>query len=384
MFKVNAAYLNSALDCAAVGNGKGFVMMVSPKMHKISETQEAQMASISSSDGDKTGRANLIIQTNDMEKDELYFASASLKPAVASLAKITDTIFIDSKGTYLEVSDEKKESVVRVPLLEKDTVLELPNSPDGAVLVMIEREKFVNAIRLGGYSAEDSNIAGIDVIGFHVDVEAKKLMVVSRRSTTMCQAITPISDAAYKNKGSDEKPAEWHLINHKFIQNLLAKLTGDILQIAFTEKFMVVRTQNAIFGSKKSEGTMAQSVIDRLSDKSFDYTGTVSKKELLLGMEISIVGVDEKIITLETSENGTLRVSSMGGSNKSNVTQKAFEGKMEAKSFYVDVLKSGLSGCADTLHYYGKQNPKYIVFDGENAGVSYVSIIAPVEAQKAK
>ena len=218
MFKVNAAYLNSALDCAAVGNGKGFVMMVSPKMHKISETQEAQMASISSSDGDKTGRANLIIQTNDMEKDELYFASASLKPAVASLAKITDTIFIDSKGTYLEVSDEKKESVVRVPLLEKDTVLELPNSPDGAVLVMIEREKFVNAIRLGGYSAEDSNIAGIDVIGFHVDVEAKKLMVVSRRSTTMCQAITPISDAAYKNKGSDEKPAEWHLINHKFSQ----------------------------------------------------------------------------------------------------------------------------------------------------------------------
>jgi hypothetical protein len=57
---------------------------------------------------------------------------------------------------------------------------------------------------------------------------------------------------------------------------------------------------------------------------------------------------------------------------------------MEAKSFYVDVLKSGLSGCADSLHYFGKQNPKYIVFDGENAGVSYVSIIAPVEAQKAK
>ena len=384
MFKVNAAYLNSALDCAAVGNGKGFVMMVSPTMHKISETQEAQMASISSSDGDKTGRANLIIHTSDMEKDELYWASASLKPAVASLAKITDTIFIDSKGSYLEVSDEKKESVVRVSLLEKDTVLELPSSPKGAVLVMIEKEKFVNAIRLGGYSAEDSNIAGVDVIGFRVDVEEKQLMVVSRRSTTMCQAIAPVKDAAYQEREDASKKPEWHLINYKFIQNMLSKLTGDILQIAFTPKFMVVRTQNAIFGSKKSEGTMAQSVIDRLSDKAYDYTGTVSKKELLLRLEISTVGVDEKIVTLETNENGTLRVSSKGGSNKSNVSQKAHEGKMEAKSFYVDVLKSGLSGCSDALHYFGKQNPKYIVFDGEDAGVSYVSIIAPVEAQKTK
>ena len=218
MFKVNASYLNNALDCAAVGGGKSFVLMVSPTKRKIGD-KEVQMASISSSDGEKTGRANFFIQTSDMEKDELYWVSTSLKPAVTSLAKITDTIYIDSKGSYLEVSDEKKESVVRVALVEKDTVLELPNSADGAIMVMMEREKFVNAIRLGGYSAEDSNIAGIDVIGFLANEEEKKLTVVSRRSTTMCQAVAPVTNIG--NKSAEEDV--WHLINHKFIQNLVPK-----------------------------------------------------------------------------------------------------------------------------------------------------------------
>lgn len=377
MFKVNASYLNNALDCAAVGGGKSFVLMVSPTKRKIGD-KEVQMASISSSDGEKTGRANFFIQTSDMEKDELYWVSTSLKPAVTSLAKITDTIYIESKGSYLEVSDEKKESVVRVALVEKDTVLELPNSADGAIMVMMEREKFVNAIRLGGYSAEDSNIAGIDVIGFLANEEEKKLTVVSRRSTTMCQAVAPVTNIG--NKSAEEDV--WHLINHKFIQNLVPKLSGDVVQIAFTPKFMVVRCQNAIFGSKKSEGTMAENLIKKLSDKSFDYSGTIQKKDLLLSMEISIVGVDEKIINLETNENGTLKVCSVTGSNKSNVSQKTHEGKMEAMSFYVEVLKSGLNGCGDELHYFGKTTPKYIMFDGEDAGVEYVSIVAPVNLNK--
>ena len=382
MFKVNAACLNTALDCATVGGGKGFVLMVSPAMQKISDTQEIQMASVSSSDGNKTGRANLIIETKDMEKDEVYWASASLKQAVASLSKMTETLYIDSKGSYLEVSDEKKESVVRVSLLDQDIVLELPNSPQGAVLIMMEREKFVNAIRLGGYAAEDSSIAGMDVIGFRVDADEKQLMVVSRRSTTMCQAIAPLTNVAPQDE--EAKKSEWHLINYKFIQNLVGKLTGDVVQIAFTPKFMVVRTQNAIFGSKKSEGSMGKTVIDRLSEKSYDYSGVISKKELLLALDISIVGVDKKIVSLETNENGTLKVSSMSGSNKSNISQKAFEGKMELKSFYLDVLKGALNGCGDQLHYFGKTDPKFIMFDGEDAGVSYVSIVAPVDPQKSK
>ena len=378
MFKVKAINLYEALERVAVGGGECYVIAVDPTPMKIGENQTVQVASISTSDGEKTGITSIQIHCIDMDKPEIYYATANIKAAVSSLSKITDMLIVESKGSHLLVSDEKKESVVRVALVEKDTVLELPNSADGAIMVMMEREKFVNAIRLGGYSAEDSNIAGIDVIGFLANEEEKKLTVVSRRSTTMCQAVAPVTNIG--NKSAEEDV--WHLINHKFIQNLVPKLSGDVVQIAFTPKFMVVRCQNAIFGSKKSEGTMAENLIKKLSDKSFDYSGTIQKKDLLLSMEISIVGVDEKIINLETNENGTLKVCSVTGSNKSNVSQKTHEGKMEAMSFYVEVLKSGLNGCGDELHYFGKTTPKYIMFDGEDAGVEYVSIVAPVNLNK--
>ena len=381
MFKVNAANFNNALDCAAVGGGKGFVLMVSPAKRKIGEEKEAQIASVSSSDGEKTGRANLIIHTSDMEKDEIYYASASLKAAVVSLAKVTDTICVESKGAYLELFDEKREAEVRVELLEKDMVLQLPNSPEGVTMIMIEREKFINAIRLGGYSAEDSHIVGVDCIGFRVLESENKLVVVSRCGRTICRATAPVK--AVKNAA--EKGDAWHLVNFHFIQGMVAKLTGDILQIAFAPKFIIIQSSTAMFGAKKSEATVSDSLMKILDDKSYDYTGTVDKKDLLIGMEIAMVGMkdkNDKLVALETNENGTLKVSSESGSNKSIVVQKAHEGQLEKKTFYIEVLKAGLNGCGEELHYFGKATPEFLVIDGVDADVEYVSIIAPYDKKK--
>ena len=378
MFRVNASNLNSALDCAAVGGGKGFVLMVSPTMRKIGEDKEAQIASISSSDGEKTGLANLMIHTDDMKEDAIYYASSSLRPAVASLSKVTDTIYVEDKGAYLEVSDEKKESVVRVELMEKDVVLQLPNSPEGVTMVVIEREKFVNAIRLGGYAAEESHIAGVDCIGFQVDETDNKLLVVSRCDNTMCKALVPVK--AVQSKESVK--GEWHLANFKFIQSMVQKLNGDMLQIAFAPKFVIVQSETAMFGAKKSEGSIPESLMERLNDKEYEFSGTLEKKDLLLGIEINMVGNKEKMVTLETHDDGTLRISAMNGSNKAKVLQKSHEGKMEEKSFYVEILKRALNGCGEEIHYFGKPAKKILSMDGTDAEVEYATIVAPVAPKK--
>lgn len=390
MFKVNASNLNNALECAAVGGGKGFVLFIDPEMKKVAEKKKVQLVSVSSSDGEKTGLVNVVVHVSNMEKPEVYYASASLKQAVATLAKVTDIIYVESKGSYLQVSDEKKEAVVRVELLEKDIVLPLPKSPENTMMITINREKFVNAIRLGGYSAEESHIAGVDTIGFQVKEAEKKLIVMSRSSTTTCKATMDVEELKNTIEGSEntsEKSEEWHLVNFRFIQSMAQKLSGDLIQIAFTPKFMVVRSANAVFGVKKSEGTIPNVMIEMLNTKDYDYAGTLSKKDLLVAMEIAMVGTKdskERITTLETNENGTLKVSSVNGSNKSNVSQKSHEGRMEDKSFYIDILKKGLNGCGDELHYFGKVEPVFLLLDGTDAGVDYVSVISPINKRKAK
>lgn len=383
MFKVNAENFNKALEYAAVGGGKGFVLMVNPEKRAIGENKEIQLACVLSSDGEKMGMANMLIKAKDMEKEEVYYASSYIKSAVATLGKITDTICVEAKSSYLQLSDEKKEAVIKVELNESDIVLQIPNTPDDTTMIAIEREKFVNAIRLGGYSAKDSNIAGIDAIGFQLKEEEKKLIVFSRSGETACKAITPIE----ASKNMAKKGDAWHFANFRFIQNVIQKLDGKLIQITFTPKFIVIQSESARFGAKISEGSVSNSIFNMLDDKGYDYTGTVNKKDLLIAMEIAMVGIKDdkgKYITLETNENGSLKVSSMTGSNKSNVSQKTHEGKMEEKVFYADILKLGLNGCGDEIHYLGKVNPVFLMMDGTDADVDYVSIVAPVNPKKTK
>jgi len=379
MFKVKAAIFNNALDCASVGAGKGFVLLVSPKQQDVGNGKKIQIASISSSDGDKTGQANIQIETVDMKDDEMYFVSANLKPAVSTLSKITEVIKVEKKDSVLEVSDEKGESVVKVELMEKDTVLQLPETTEGSILIIMEREKFVDAVRIGGYAAAESNNAGTENIGFHVNVADSIMTVFSERGNIIGKAIVPIKKAEVHTENSDI----WFMVNAKFIQGVTSKLSGDLVQIALTPRFMIVQSFSARFGSKTSETPVPYPFIKLSEDKSYDYKGCVDKKDLLMGVEIAMIGVTDKLFSIKTSENGTLKVYSSNG-NESTVVQKSYEGTMKPNCYFIDLFRSAVGCCGDTLNYFGKYNDKeysIVRFEGEEKGVKYISMVAPVSGK---
>ena len=384
MFKVKAINLYEALERVAVGGGECYVIAVDPTPMKIGENQTVQVASISTSDGEKTGITSIQIHCIDMDKPEIYYATANIKAAVSSLSKITDMLIVESKGSHLLVSDEKKESVIKVELKEQDKLLELPGTPEGAVLVTMKRENFVNSIRLGGYSAVESNRAGTENINFLVDVKNKRLVTMSMRNSSMCKAEASIEDA----KSMAEKENEWHLINYKFIQSMNKKLSGDLIQIAFTPKFMMVVTKDTRYGCKKSEGMQPVSYMKVFENKESLYSGTIDKKDLMLGMEIAMVGVTDNNILLEGNDNGTLNVLSKSSGNKSSVLQKKYEGKMPQKMVYFDILKQVLGGIGDEVHYYGVvtkdggNTKEFVRFDGIDSGVQYESILLPISYKK--
>lgn len=379
MFKVKANNLYEALERVAVGGGECYVIAVDPTPHKLGENT-VQIASISSSDGEKTARTSIQIHTKDMEKPEIYYATAYLKAAVASLSKITDMLLIESKGSHLLLSDEKKESVIKVELKEEDKQLELPESPEGAILITMKRENFVNVIRLGGYSATESNRAGTENINFIIDVDNKKMIVMSMRDQSMCKATTSVEKV--KSLATEKK--QWHLINYKFIQNMIKKIDGDMIKLAFTPHFIMVDTRNTRYGCKKSNGIAPVTAMGVFDKKDNYYSGTIDKKDILLGMEIAMVGVKDNNILLEGNENGTLNVFSKSNGNKSNVLQKKYEGKMPQKMFFYDIFKHVLGGIGDEIHYSGVvfeddgKRKEFVRFDGTDSEVEYESILLPI------
>lgn len=379
--KVDAANLNSALDCASVGGGKGFVLMVNPAKVPMGD-KKVQMAQISSSDGEKTAMSNVIVHVTGTEEPQVYYAVSGLKSAVASLSKIAETLIIVPKGTYLEVSDAKKSSVVKIELMEKDIIMSLPNSPEGAVLVTMEKEKFVNAVKLGGYCAEESNVKNTDDIRFGIkkDGDAGKMLLFSFNGNVISKTETTCQIHQLKDNQVEDNQVEvsWHMVNSKFISNMVGKLSGKKIQIAFTPKFMVVQTASACFASKNSEGSVTESLLQHMNLTEFDYEAKVSKRDLLNALEIvSVAGSDRvKMFSLETGEDGTLIVSAAG--NKSAVVQKEYENGMK-KKFSEKRFKQVLSNIGDELHYYGKSGEKdFIYFDGIQDEVSYVSVLLPV------
>ena len=389
MFKVNAMEFISSVECAAVGDGKGFVLTVNPQEQDLGNGQKSSIATISSSDGDKTGMTNVRICTKNMKKKETYFATASLRPAACSLSKITETIYVEPKGAYLELSDEKRESVIRVECLSRDIVLSIPSMAEDATAIIMEREKFAAAIRMGGYGATDSlNKAGYECIGFRVDVEKKELRVISMRSEMICQAVVPVMNV----RDLSEKKGQWHMINAHFIQKMAGRLTGPQVQIGFNPKFMIVQSATGVFGSKKTEAMVPETFCKMVEDTEYDYSGKIGKKDLLTGMEIIQVGLDDRRLVMETDGNGTLKLTAVNGSNKTVIVQKEHEGVMESACYGCDVLKTILgSSKDDTFYYYGKEaeekgngqkKPSILHFSGESEGARYAGILAPVVQPK--
>lgn len=380
--KVNAENLNSALECASVGGGKGFVLMVNPAKIAMGD-KEVQAAQVSSSDGEKTALSSLTVHVTGMEEPQTYYAVASFKSAVASLSKISETLTIVPKGTYLEVSDEKKLSVVKIELMEKDVIMPIPSSPEGAALLTMEREKFVNAVKHGGYCAEESQVKNTEDIRFGIkkSEEADKMILFSfngnmvAKSEAGCQIHQTVGNAS---------DISWYMVNSRFINNMIGKLSGEMIQIAFAPKYMVVQTASSCFASKLSEGSVTETLLQHTNMTEFDYEAKINKRDLLNALEIVSVGGGDKVkmFTLETGEDGTLTVSAAG--NKSAVVQKEFEGRMK-KNLMEKRFKQILGNMGEELHYYGKSGEKaFVYFDGVQDEVTYVTILLPVYQKDGK
>lgn len=384
MIKINAQEFLNAIESAAVGAGKGFVLIIDPEERDIGNRKKAQVASISSSDGTKTGITNFYIKTDEKEGRTIS-VSANLRPAAASLSKVTEWISMELHGSFISLSDEKQEAEVRVEILEKpDIVLELPNKPDETITFSVNREKFAAAVRMGGYCAGDS-LGGqnSNCICFHVDTDAKELWVASMRIEAVCRGIVSLEQVFDYSDGS----MKWHLVNHQFLKRMMSQLTGDQIQVAFNPKYMVVQCATAMFGSKKSEGTFAEFCSEMLSETGYDFCGKVAKKDLLLGMEIAQVGAEEACLLFETGENGMLKLTQNNGSNKATVIQREHEGQMPCTCYACELIKMLMaSNKEETLFYFGNTGgtnvKSFLRFSGESEGVRYNAVIAPINRKR--
>ena len=260
MFTVNCENLGNALEYASVGGGKSFNLLVDPTVHDLGDGRTMQLASVCSSNGDKIGTANIEIRTTDMQKPEIFYISNILKQAVASLAPITDTLYIESKDSCLELSDESGETKIKVPLTEKEAILEIPNSTEGVVMLRMKKEEFVQAIRTGGFVAAPTAKALTDTIGFKVNVEEKTIKVMSFRGEMVSIAAAELSQVEARGVGDQPCAAVgvWHLVHFQFIQELLPKLTGDVVEIGFNDKYVQIVSSSASFASKKVAGEMSE------------------------------------------------------------------------------------------------------------------------------
>ena len=277
MFTVNCENLGNALEYASVGGGKSFNLLVDPTVHDLGDGRTMQLASVCSSNGDKIGTANIEIRTTDMQKPEIFYISNILKQAVASLAPITDTLYIESKDSCLELSDESGETKIKVPLTEKEAILEIPNSTEGVVMLRMKKEEFVQAIRTGGFVAAPTAKALTDTIGFKVNVEEKTIKVMSFRGEMVSIAAAELSQVEARGVGDQPCAAVgvWHLVHFQFIQELLPKLTGDVVEIGFNDKYVQIVSSSASFASKKVAGEMSEGLVKLVEDESYDYAGEV-------------------------------------------------------------------------------------------------------------
>lgn len=386
MFTVNCENLGNALEYASVGGGKSFNLLVDPTVHDLGDGRTMQLASVCSSNGDKIGTANIEIRTTDMQKPEIFYISNILKQAVASLAPITDTLYIESKDSCLELSDESGETKIKVPLTEKEAILEIPNSTEGVVMLRMKKEEFVQAIRTGGFVAAPTAKALTDTIGFKVNVEEKTIKVMSFRGEMVSIAAAELSQVEARGVGDQPCAAVgvWHLVHFQFIQELLPKLTGDVVEIGFNDKYVQIVSSSASFASKKVAGEMSEGLVKLVEDESYDYAGEVKNKDFQIGLNIVSVGDDENKVVMETGDEGALKISSVNMTNKTLISQER-DGDMPKTAFYVPFLKQILKICGVKVQYYGKTNEgkcSMLLFTGKECGVEFHCCVAACNSKQ--
>lgn len=232
---VQTAFLTQALAAAAIGNGKGFVLMVIPSMMQGEET--VQGALLGSSDGERMGRCVFEITCTGFEKSETYYPTKSLMKVAATLAKVTDRIEIEVKESYLELSAEDGTSRVKVPLNTTDLMFDVPDEESKtAVFFNMKTDDFAKVIHCGAFptlKAEQQFRA------VYFSIKENSFATVSYCNSCMAKAELHAVEVA--NPSTEEK---WHTVDDAFIRAVVSNLRGEMIRMANNENLKPVRTKS--------------------------------------------------------------------------------------------------------------------------------------------
>ena len=379
VIKVEANVFCKALAAASLGNGKGYVMIVNPSAN--ANGKNIQICLLASSDGEKLGRCTVQVQTSGIEETEAFYPVKSIYKSVETLAKVTDTIVIEVKDAYLELSAKSGENRVRVALNEKDLLFDVPEEEmANSVSACFKREDFVTAIKCGGYAAAKATV-GTSMKAIYFGVSTDKICVISA-----CDAV--MAEATVKPQQMDNAPENevFYPAEDVFINAVASRLTGDRCQIGFTSKYIIISdSAGPIYVARKKTAQMSTSLRNILNMEERDYEAEVAKKELLLGIEIATVGLEDRasFITGHTAEDGTLCLESPHAENKANVIQSKHEGSVSECYLGIEALKLLLSGCGEKIGYYGLNDiKKPMHFYGVDGTVTYRALIAQFMGEK--
>ena len=364
LVKINAELLVKALGIAATGGGKGFLLLIQPGS-----------ALVASCDGTKVGRCHFETESEEgIDEPVILYPVKSFYKTAETIAKFTDTICVELKDSYIELSDAQGGSRVRVALNESDVMFDLTQEEsETAVFVSLKTEDFVKLVRSGGAAASKATDA-MKAMFFHVN--GSKLELATKSSPMIAYA--SVETETVKNA---EKNETWHPANDQFLNTVIGNIDGEICQIGFTNLNTVITTERgAVYIARRMNLEFKSSVLSIIEMEERDYEAEISKKDLLLGLEVSTVGIDKvPYVVLRTEESGNLLFESPNGENRMEVIQKSHKGQLQARGFSVDIVKTGVTGCSDTVSYYG-MNDKYsapIHISGKDGNVEYNAVIAP-------
>ncbi len=362
MMRVNADLFVKVLGIASIGGGKGFLLLIQPGS-----------ALVASCDGTKLGRCHFQTESDEgIDEPVILYPVKSLYKTAETIAKFTDIICVELKESYIELSDDKGGSRVRVALNESDVMFDLTQEEsETAVFVTLKTEDFVKLVRSGGAAASKASDA---MRGMFFHVNGNKLELTTKSSPMIAYA--SVEAETVKNANDT-----WHPANVDFLNAVIGNITGEDCQLGFSKANTVITTEEgAIYIARRMNLDFKASVLSILETEERDYEAEISKKDLLLGLEVSTVGIDKvPYVVLQTEDSGDLLFESPNGENRMEVLQKTHKGQMQARGFAVDIVKTGIIGCTDTVSYYG-MNDKYsapIHISGKDGKVEYKAVIAP-------
>lgn len=375
---VQTAFLTQALAAAAIGNGKGFVLMVIPSMMQGEET--VQGALLGSSDGERMGRCVFEITCTGFEKSETYYPTKSLMKVAATLAKVTDRIEIEVKESYLELSAEDGTSRVKVPLNTTDLMFDVPDEESKtAVFFNMKTDDFAKVIHCGAFptlKAEQQFRA------VYFSIKENSFATVSYCNSCMAKAELHAVEVA--NPSTEEK---WHTVDDAFIRAVVSNLRGEMIRISLTDKYIVITdSEGAFYASKKLITKISMGLLKQLEPGEEEYSATCQKKALLLGIEVAIVGLEDAgCVRIQTNDDGTVKISSKLGENSMDVIQTDHEGNMEESCLGVETFRNVLQSAGETIRYHGMNSgsqKSLIHFEGSDGNVSFHSIIIKIKGVK--